>query len=198
MFDFEHPDYSVPVLPAADDPTGIPQLEGNLVNYGLCLLSGSAIAGPTVPYGQQTEAKALAVEAGFRSVRGGLTEGRHLVLQQNGLALANSGSISAVTAPAEKETDPRIRIVLHYVGGVVQPNANFTISFPSAATASASYLTSALTLAAPTSAAQWSFKYTARGYSVQEISSGHYLTLIGSTASLQVAPTLFSIYSVTF
>ncbi|KAG9599859.1 phosphoesterase-domain-containing protein, partial [Aureobasidium melanogenum] len=77
-FDFNHPDYSIPVLPDISAPSvdGSGQYNG----YSLC---------------EQSEASALATEQGFKAVRGQLTEGRFLVFEKNGFALTSSSSGSS-------------------------------------------------------------------------------------------------------
>ncbi|KAG9664115.1 phosphoesterase-domain-containing protein, partial [Aureobasidium melanogenum] len=99
-FDFNHPDYSIPVLPNISAPSvdGSGQYNG----YSLCQAKYPHDSRPPVPYGEQSEASALATEQGFKAVRGQLTEGRFLVFEKNGFALASpsfgSSSLTATRA----------------------------------------------------------------------------------------------------
>ncbi|GAB7351733.1 hypothetical protein MBLNU459_g2318t1 [Dothideomycetes sp. NU459] len=89
-FDFEHPDYSIPAIPEAETPSV--DANGNYNGYSLCMAAYPNDSRPPVPYGEQTEASALATEQGFKQVRGQLTEGRYLTFEMNGYALAHTNS----------------------------------------------------------------------------------------------------------
>jgi phospholipase C len=101
-FDFSNPDYSLPSLPRADTP--LMDSSGNYIGWSKCE-SSYRTQRPTVPYGKQTPDDALYSENGFKAVRGSLTEGRYLVFEMNGYALANvNGSIAA--SPVARQHDP--------------------------------------------------------------------------------------------
>jgi phospholipase C len=68
-----------------------------------------------VPYGSQTLANSLVSEQGFKTVRGDLTEGRYLVLEMNGYALASNGSHIVGTKATTKHDTLAQRWVAHQV-----------------------------------------------------------------------------------
>ncbi|PNY26837.1 Non-hemolytic phospholipase C [Tolypocladium capitatum] len=89
-FDFENPDYTVPQLPIVAEPHRNSQ--GNYDGSSYCQSRYSQVR-PPVPYVGDGVIGDIAsvVERGFKPVRGKLTEGRFLVFEKNGLALANPG-----------------------------------------------------------------------------------------------------------
>lgn len=65
-------------------------MSGQYNGYSVCQAKYPHDSRPPVPYGEQSEASALATEQGFKAVRGQLTEGRFLVFEKNGFALTSS------------------------------------------------------------------------------------------------------------
>ncbi|OJJ51727.1 hypothetical protein ASPZODRAFT_108681 [Penicilliopsis zonata CBS 506.65] len=116
-FDWDNPDYSVPSLPQAPHP--YTDSDGEIVGtYVACEAYYSDVV-PTIPYGNQTLEDALYYEDGFKSVRGNLTEGRYLVFEIDGYALAaeeeSKSSNDKVTVTAATSTHEGLaqRWVLH-------------------------------------------------------------------------------------
>jgi phospholipase C len=73
-FDFDHPDYSIPNIPAAITPSE--DSDGNWDGASLCQANyGTPPPHPPAPYGPENEAldPATLVEDGFKAVRGYLT-----------------------------------------------------------------------------------------------------------------------------
>ena len=78
--------------------------KGNWNGYAVCE-STYRVRRPPVPYGKQSEATSLVTEHGFKEVRGQLTEGRYLVFEMNGYALASSaGTLTASKATSSHNT----------------------------------------------------------------------------------------------
>lgn len=115
-FDFAHPDSSVPSLPDAETPST--DAQGNYNGYALCEAAYPNDSRPPVPYGTQSKRSALATEQGFKQLRGALTEGRFLVFEMNGYALARSntswGSLTA-TRSSPMHNAKAQRWVVHQV-----------------------------------------------------------------------------------
>lgn len=89
---------------------------GKYNGYSLCQAKYPHDSRPPVPYGQQSEASALATEQGYKAVRGQLTEGRLLVFEMNGFALASSSSGSTSLTATRASPNHEImaqRWVLH-------------------------------------------------------------------------------------
>lgn len=85
---------------------------------------------PPVPYGkQQNVSEALWFEDGFKECVGYLTEGRYLVFEASGHALANPGDSSnnvTATPATSNHDDKRQRWVIHYSDG--EESGIFTVS----------------------------------------------------------------------
>ncbi|KAK2612613.1 hypothetical protein QQS21_001385 [Conoideocrella luteorostrata] len=96
-FDFEHPDYSIPNLPAAQEPHR--NSKGQFDGSSYCS-SRYPKPRPPVPYTGNGATKDMAslVEHGFKPIRGKLTEGRHLVFEMNGYALTSDAKVGASKA----------------------------------------------------------------------------------------------------
>jgi phospholipase C len=101
-FHFEHPDYSIPSMPNASYPST--DKKGNWNGYAVCEAT-YRLKRPPVPYGKQSQATSLVTEDGSKAVRGQLTEGRYLVFEMNGYALASSsGTLTATKATSSHNT----------------------------------------------------------------------------------------------
>jgi len=121
-FDFSNPDYSLPSIPEADTPAV--DSSGNYVGWSRCE-STYRTQRPTVPYGQQTPQNALYSEDGFKTVRGGLTEGRYLVFEMNGFAIANIND----TVSSSRATQQHDSAVQRWIAHQLQPaGKSFQIS----------------------------------------------------------------------
>lgn len=126
-FDFAHPDTSLPEggLPTAEPPHKDAQGRYDGSAYCEALYAEQR---PPVPYGRQTVADALFTEQGFKRVRGNLTEGRYLVFEKDGRAIARSrrgvGWARASGAHEAKEQ----RWIAHYVGTPSNMNNEFALS----------------------------------------------------------------------
>ncbi|KUJ11580.1 uncharacterized protein LY89DRAFT_739008 [Mollisia scopiformis] len=90
-FDFNNPNYSVPNPPWPATPPNDTVLSSFCGQY--------PDRNPLIPI-NETRSSALATEEGFKQVRGNLTEGRYLVFEQNGYALANTGGAEMTTMVA--------------------------------------------------------------------------------------------------
>lgn len=141
----------------------------------------------------------VTVEAGARSVRGYLTEGRHLVFVSKATSLAlsysNSTSSLVAAAPSANIYDmPAQRLVAHY-STVVMPDSTFKLAFAEAPVNS-SYLTAAMSLGSIDQAADWTIlQGGSKGYSVS--SAGTQIGIVGSAVTSGGSDT-FDIYSVTY
>ncbi|KZO93580.1 phosphoesterase-domain-containing protein [Calocera viscosa TUFC12733] len=193
MFDFSSFDPAPVQLPEGEQPF-VDGLTGLLAGAEYCAAKWEGSVNAIVPYGVQTPEEALAVEAGFRSVRGGLTEGRYLVLESAGFALAANGALGVATPLAQKETDATQRFVLHAPNPL---NADATIFSLSNGD---NYINTQLGLDSAANAAIWNITFTAStmSYNVQDTTSSMYLTLTSSKPVLGSDPAPFKIYSVTF
>ncbi|PHH79460.1 hypothetical protein CDD82_2379 [Ophiocordyceps australis] len=119
-FDFDHPDYSLPHLPVPPTPhkNALGQYDGS----AHCQATHPHPR-PPVPYTGPGAIQDMAsvVEHGFKPVRGKLTEGRFLVLEADGFALANEAPQGLTLKPATAaHQDERQRWTVHAVqlGGV--------------------------------------------------------------------------------
>jgi phospholipase C len=114
------PDYSIPILPNIAPPHVSP--DGLWDGTALCEAQ-FPVTRPPVPYGKQNINEALFFEEGFKECIGYLTEGRYLVFDMSGYALANPSSDSSETGSvAISPTNPDYRSknqrwVIHYSQG---------------------------------------------------------------------------------
>lgn len=121
-FDFVHPDYSIPSMPNASYPST--DKKGKWNGYAVCE-STYAQTRPPVPYGKQSEATSLVTEDGFKAVRGQLTEGRYLVFEMNGYALASSsGKLTASKATSSHKTKSQRFVISGSAGSFMLKDAN--------------------------------------------------------------------------
>ncbi|WPG98303.1 Hypothetical protein R9X50_00109100 [Acrodontium crateriforme] len=129
MFDFDHPDYSVPnvvdqAAPLRDTSQPDPEdgllgaLYGNYIGTTKCQ-SDYKNHYPPVPYGEDNVNQDMSKipEQGFKAVRGTLTEGRYLTFEHSGYALTNNGHghLTASKATAKHEQISQ-RWILHQQG----------------------------------------------------------------------------------
>lgn len=126
-FDFDHPDYSIPNLPAPQTPHT--DSSGNYDGSSYCQSLYSEVQ-PPVPYSGSGVISDMAsqVEQGFKPMRGMLTEGRHLVLEANGFALAQKTTFASAVVLGRATTrhdTPAQRWIAH---AVVIGGADFTLS----------------------------------------------------------------------
>ena len=190
-FDFENPDYSIASIPYA-----IPPHETGGVYDGSSYCEATyAVVQPKVPYTQQVDPSDVSSysEQGFKSMRGALTEGRYIVLELNGYALANTGKQALdATKAASMHEDIKQQWVVH---AQVTGGDTFTIS----SAQDAKYIGANNEFIAGANGAEVytiSFK-ASRGYALQN-QNGRYLT-VGKRGhvSTRNRAAYFKAYSVT-
>ncbi|GJJ13152.1 hypothetical protein Clacol_007403 [Clathrus columnatus] len=180
MFDFAHPDYSKPDIPTPPVPTMNSQ--GQFINVEICLNMFPQPA-PPVPYGEQTRENSLLVENGYKIVRGSLTEGRFLVFETNGVALAYDRVLRGLSlAPAPpldrlSSSSDNYRFVLHAT--MPPPSTLFKLQFAGAG-ATPTYVDK--NLRATTSinnAATFNITDTGNGegYTIRDVTSSQFFSL---------------------
>jgi phospholipase C len=194
-FDFANPDYSLPSLPDAPAPHTDPNGAYDGAAYCESLYS---VTRPTVPYSSQIAADKVSVlsESGFKPMRGSLTEGRYIVLELAGYALANPGNSTTGLAASKavgSHNDIRQRWIVH---SQVEGGNKFTIS----SAVDARYLAPDSGLVSDVNQAGdfiITFK-TSEGYSLQN-EDGNYVS-IGSSGSVLLTDqaTYFKAFSVTY
>lgn len=153
---------------------------------------------PPVPYGKQKESTALYTESGFKSVRGMLTEGRYLVFEAEGYAIAASGSW-AVAAKATTMHDRKSqRWVIHQTvdGGAGATQVTVSSAIDGRYMAHGGRLTSDKSKAEALKVVDMG---NGKGYTLQDARNGQYLS-ISRHGKLEFGWTksAFSIYSVTY
>ncbi|KAL7793641.1 putative phospholipase C [Trichoderma ceciliae] len=126
-FDFDKPDYSIPNLPVPQTPHTDPSGGYDGSSYCQSLYSQTQ---PPVPYSGQGVIADMGsqVEKGFKPMRGMLTEGRHLVFESGGFALAQKTTFARAIVLGQataRHDSPSQRWIAHAVaiGG-----ADFTLS----------------------------------------------------------------------
>lgn len=187
-FDFAHPDYSIPTLPSVAKPA----------NNGRGNCDSSKHERPPIPYSGNGQVQDLwtVVEKGFKSVRGLLTEGRFLVLENSGKALTASDcsqnsavSVSAATAQHEQAKQ---RFMVHQI----DPYKNdFTITC-----SGDSYICKGGTLCNDSSGA---IKFTidfvpSSGHSFYNSEDGTYLGIQGGNLGFSAARQYWKLFSVSY
>ncbi|EJU00487.1 phosphoesterase-domain-containing protein [Dacryopinax primogenitus] len=196
MFDFSTIDPSYYTLPEGETPYQ-DALTGLLYGAEFCEFKYAGSIHAQVPYGKQNATIELAVEAGFRSVRGSITEGRYLVFESASLALADcAGALAVSSSQPRKQTDPSQRWIIHAIDSTMATATVFKISTPAG-----QYITSALGLTDVSRAGTWNITHAAESvgtYWVQETGSGMYLTLTDAEPVLGTDPAPFKLFSVTF
>lgn len=126
--DFDHPDYSLPNIPEAEEPER--NSKGDYVGTSNCQ-SRHAQTRPPVPYGEQdntTDTNSLWFEEGYKEVIGYLTEGRYLVFEKDGMALTNPGTGDTLTTShaTSDHKNKSQRWIIHYNNN--EESQVFTIS----------------------------------------------------------------------
>lgn len=120
-FDFSNPDYSTPNIPQVREPSR-DVITGDYNGGDTCQERYDKHVQPKVPYGKQNVKDALRVESGHKRVRGDITEGRYLTIEQGENALeVNDGKLS-VGQVDEKRKDTNKLFVVHWLG--TEPNDN--------------------------------------------------------------------------
>jgi len=192
-FDFEHPNYSIPILP--DTATPAKDSNGNWIGPNSCGATYPTLA-PPIPWGQQTVADSLVSEDGFKSVRGYLTEGRYLTFELNGFALTNpvDSTNQFTTTPATAAHDSiNQRWIVHQLE---QGGTTFNIS----SAADGRWVSQHTSLAHLLSGAEtYTITYfSGQGYTLAK-ENGDYLTF-DTKGNLVIAskPAYFSLFSVTY
>jgi phospholipase C len=169
-FNFAAPDYSLPNIPDISPP--LTNSLGSYTGYSQCEETYRTQR-PTVPYGKQTVAASLFSEQGSKGVRGALTEGRYLVFEMNGYALANSGSVAAIgTSVATQQHEQKgQRWVVHQLQ---QSGAVFNVS----SAVDETFIASDGSLT--------SDRNSAAGMTIQDLGNGQGYTVLGSSGYLQI------------
>lgn len=193
LLTFMQPDYSIPSIPIAAPPSTAD--DGSYNGYAQCEATHPEQR-PPVPYGKQSASTSLVSEQGFKSVRGALTEGRYLVLEMNGYALANlGGRILGATRATRKHDEKAQR-------WVAQQTAPGGTAFNLKSAVHGEYVSPGGKLDLDVSAAQ---EITVmdlghgRGYTLQIESTGRYLIIgKGGKVRLSGEPGGFRLFSVTY
>ncbi|TAQ91417.1 hypothetical protein B7494_g138 [Chlorociboria aeruginascens] len=202
-FDFDHPDYSIPIIPDAITPST--DSDGTWDGAALCQDTyGNPPAHPPTPFGAANEAldPATLSEEGYKSVRGYLTEGRYLVFEMNGYALSNSGngSVKATTATADHAGKSQ-RWVVYAMGGTMLEGGEGPGIFVLESAVDRTYIAGngALVVA----------KAGAENYTIEDLGNGAGYSLMGSqgqylgvsgngSIALSGQATGWSVFSVTY
>ncbi|KIJ38386.1 hypothetical protein M422DRAFT_781472 [Sphaerobolus stellatus SS14] len=194
MFDFAHPDFSLPNLPVPTPP--LTNAKGQFTGSATCQANFSNPQ-PPIPYGNQTRQNSLDIEDGFKSVRGALTEGRYLVFESNGLALSFSlvlNGLGFANATAQHDIDTQ-RFILHAT--MPPPATTFNLQF--AGSPSRGFVDN--NILETTSASNAAiFNITdlgnGQGYTINQTSGGSLSVLLGEISNMTQTPT-FNVFSVT-
>ncbi|GJJ06185.1 hypothetical protein Clacol_000374 [Clathrus columnatus] len=199
MFDFEHPDLSIPDLPVPTPPALGPQ--GQFLGDAECQ-SKFSNPQPPVPFGQQTRENSLNIETGFKTVRGALTEGRFLVFESGNSALTLDTKNEELTVGAAVPTHdtPLNRFVLHATAN--PPATTFNIQFFETIDGKTNFINSkfkATTSIQDAAVFNITDLGNSKGYTIQEVSGGGFVSISGNGKSLSVGKeaTAFTVISVT-
>ncbi|KZT35416.1 non-hemolytic phospholipase C precursor [Sistotremastrum suecicum HHB10207 ss-3] len=197
MFDFNHPDFSIPHIPAATPPAQ--NSAGQFTGTATCVAKFPNPQ-PAVPFGKQTLADSLTIEDGFK-VDVGLsdpTEGRFLVFESSGVALAANKESLATTPARAQHNDPNQRFIIH---ALADPPSNiFTIQFASPSFKTATFLSPHLNTAPASQAGLFAITDLGNGagYTIQETSSKEFLSVArGGKVTLSKSASAFQAFSVT-
>lgn len=119
-FDFQHPDYTLPLIPNA--PAPLVDGQGLYYHGSADCIAKYADARPEIPFTHQISPDNVSSlsEQGFKAMRGAMTEGRYIVFERNGWALSNTGHASVeATRAGVKHNDVEQRWIVHglAVGG---------------------------------------------------------------------------------
>ncbi|KAF8510409.1 extracellular phospholipase C [Hysterangium stoloniferum] len=197
LFDFAHPDLSIPSLPVPTPP--MTDSKGQFIGTITCLTEFPNPQ-PMIPFGNQKLETSLFIEDGFKPVRGALTEGRFLVFESNGFALeynSQTKGLSVERAVPNHDT-PTHRFILHatapppattfqlqFAGspsrGFVDKNFKETTSIDSAAVFAITDLGNG------------------KGYTIKLLSDGRFLAALEASEKIKLGGALgtFKIFSVT-
>ncbi|KAK9460700.1 phosphoesterase family-domain-containing protein [Lipomyces oligophaga] len=201
MFDFDHPNYTLPSIPEAETPS---TLLGVYDGMAKCVLKYALLEDrrPPVPYGNQTEETSLWTESGYKEVCGKLTEGRYLVFEQiigdSAYTLfrnTSSDALDCIVPLTGGYKSATQRFILHQIGDAF--STEFHIE---AYGKSPVYLVDNTAFVKSLSKAD---AYTidfipGLGYTIQS-SSGLYLSALASgTAKFKNSVSYWNIYSVTY
>ncbi|KAF8479385.1 non-hemolytic phospholipase C precursor [Gautieria morchelliformis] len=197
MFDFAHPDLSLPDLPVPTPPKT--NAQGQFVGTAECQAMFPDPE-PPIPFGEQTRQTSLIIENGFKSVRGALTEGRYLVFESNGDALAfDDQSRGLGVAPAVPSHDaPTHRFILHATAP--PPATTFNIQFAgSPSTAFLDQNNKEATLINNAAVFNITDLGSGKGYTVQQVPSGKFISFSENKASVLLGDhqQTFNVFSVT-
>ncbi|WFD34154.1 phospholipase C [Malassezia cuniculi] len=190
-FDFAHPDYSAPGIAQVPDASKDPLTHKYNGGY-MCGLENLAIVQPPIPYGQANEEDGLYVESGYKRVRGDITEGRYLTLEQGGVALTASGR--NLTTAAVDRSNKNGLFVVQWQGGAPS-DARFRLANQE----QTRYVSETLDL---TTAASKAAVVTMRdvgngaGYAVVNARTGKHLAVENGRVVWSSAGRTFEIYSV--
>ena len=194
-FDFENPDFSIPVLPDAPAP----HTDANGVYDGSSHCESLyPVNRPTVPYTSQIAPDAVSSfsEEGFKEMRGALTEGRYIVFESGGYALTNPGK-PATDFTATKSTATHSSISQRWV---VHSLAAGGDTFLISSAADGRYIGSHTGLVDSAHGAEtYTVSFAAgRGYALQK-ENGRFVTVDGG-GNVQIAgdATYFGAFSVTY
>ncbi|RFU31593.1 hypothetical protein B7463_g4716, partial [Scytalidium lignicola] len=203
-FDFDNPDYSIPVIPTATVPSE--DADGNWDAADVCQgIFGTPPPKPPPPYGPENanlDPSTLS-EEGFKHVRGYLTEGRCLVFEMNGYALTALNGASDITGSKSTSKHESInqRWVIHATGGTATDGGEGAGTFVITSAVDGKYIASHTSLAKLRSGAEtYTIAYTANGagYALQK-ENGKYLSIdTEGTIIITSKPASFSVYSVTY
>ncbi|KAI5476592.1 phosphoesterase family-domain-containing protein [Pseudohyphozyma bogoriensis] len=195
LFDFENPDYSPVDLVEIREPHST---DGVFDGSTYCAdIYPQDLIYPTVPYGIQDPEETLAVETGFKAVRGALTEGRYLIFEMHAYSLAFiNGELSAQLS-AEHHNKFNARIVVEATNPLIASEKTFRLRF-SSITGDDQYLTSDLKLTTKTNAEIFTItNVDSTSYQVQP-SNGKYLAIVDGKVEFSDKPHGFSLFSVTW
>ena len=184
-FDFSNPDYSVPSLPGTREPSK--DIHGQYNGAIVCLARFLGLILPPIPYGEESQKKPIPVEKGDKRVRGGLTEGRYLVFEKDGMALQHGHKLGATKI---NKHDTKQQFVIKWKGD--NPlDYRFLISDGS------QYLTHNLTFSDDGALFSISYDRSSGGYDVVDTRTHEHLVLRNGTVSFSANKMPFIVYSVT-
>lgn len=191
-FDFSAPNTSIPSIPVAPAPH---QDKNGVWDGSSYCESQYAVQRPPVPYANQTEAKSLISEKGFKSVRGYLTEGRFLTFEASGYALTNPGN-KAATYNATKAVSSHDGVGQRWV---IHETATDSRLYTISSAVDGRYIGPQLSLVSQKDALVHNITYLGggKGYSLLN-SNGKYITVdTNGTVAISGSGQGFTIYSVT-
>jgi len=192
-FDFSYKDTSVVNLPQVETPSKdkvLDRYNGGIV----CLLKHLGLVFPPIPYGKQNSGNSMEVVKGFKSVRGDMTEGRHLTMEANGRALSHANHKLGSSPVNKKRDDKNQLFVVHWLGSAPKDN-RFHITTPHGV-----YVTKSMSLSKNKSdAAVFSITDVGNsgGYAVREEKTGKQLSISKDGSISLEKGALVKIYSVT-